>query len=208
MTQFKAAFLNELTRIFRKRKTVVFCIIDIIIIVSHVLLGKIPGSVGFALSSVGSLLNLHGLFFWLIFPLYIFMETMDVFAGEMSNLSIRNVLIRPVTRTKIYLAKACAVCAFILAQILFVGIFGAIFSGIMGDGALTVVRNIAAFIITFIPMIAFVFMASCVSQIVKNGLVGMLLCIFFLLVAYVLEALAPTISAFLFVRHVNMYKMV
>ena len=206
MQQFNAAFRNELTRVFRKRKTVAFCLINIAVIVLYALFQNLS-RISFASGVLGSMGNLHGLFFMVVFPLYVFAETMDVFSGEMANLTIRNALIRPVTRTKIYLAKVCAVCAFILVQIFFAAAFCGVFSAIMGDGAATVAKNAAAFAVTFVPMAAFAFLAAFVTQIVKKGLLGMLLCILFLIASYAAEALAPTVSAFLFVRHIGLYKM-
>ena len=206
MSRFEAAFVNELIRVFRKRKTVVFCIIDVIIVLLYALFynySRLSPAAG-AISSIGSL---HGIFFMAVFPLYIFMETMDTFSGEMSNLTIRNALIRPVTRTKVYLAKVGAVCVFILAQITFTAVCGAVFSIFIGDGAAVIGKSAAAFLITFIPMAAFAFTAALISQLVKNSLLGMLLCIFFLLASYAAEALAPIASAFLFVRHIGLYKM-
>ena len=207
MLQFNATLSNELTRIFKKRKTIVFCSIDIAIIAIYVLSRGVSVTGSVTLSAMGSLLSLHGLFFMIVFPLYIFMETMDIFRGEMSNLTIRNSLLRPVSRTKLYLAKACAVCVFIFSQILFVSVSGAVASIALGDPAGTLLYNVAAFVISFIPMIALIFFTAFVSQIVKNGLLGMLLCIFFLLISYAAEALAPMVSAFLFMRHINMHTM-
>ena len=205
MQQFKAVFTNELGRVFRKRKTIVFCIISILIITLYSLLSTSYISISGAISYIG---NLHSVFFLVVFPLYIFMETIDIFTEEMSSLTIHNVLVRPVTRTKIYLAKICAVCAFMLIQIVFAAVFGAVFSIFMGGGVISAIKNIAAYVITFIPIIAFVFMAAFISQIVKNGLLGMVLCIFFLLVSYLAEVFSPIISTFLFVRHINLYKMI
>jgi len=205
--QFKMAFANELARVFKKRKTVVFCTIDIVIVLGYGLFHILSRSSGYAVGVVGSIGGLHTIFFMIILPLYIFMEIMDLFTGEMSSLAIRNVLIRPITRTKIYLAKVCAVCGFILAQILFVGILSAVIFVFIGSGVGSAVKIFVSYIITFVPMISLVFVAAFISQIVKNGLLGMLLCIFFLLGAYILEAFVPFASAFLFIRHINLYKM-
>ena len=203
MRPFNAAFTNELARIFIGQKTIVFFIVNIVIILLYVLLY----TNSFTASAAGYMVSLHRLFFMAVFPLYIFMETMDVFNGEVSDMTIRNVLIRPVTRLKIYLAKVCAVCVFILVQILFTTLFVTVFSIFIGESAASVVNAAAAFIITFIPMTAFVFTAAFVSQLVKNGMLGMLLCIVFLLISYTAEALAPAVSAFLFVRYIGLYKM-
>ena len=204
MLQFKAVFANELSRVFKKRKTIVFCLINIVIIELYILMSDSSGTISGVIGFVG---NLHNVFFLVVFPLYIFMETIDVFSGEMSSLIIRNTLLRPVTRTKIYLAKVCAVCAFILGLILFTALYMLAYSILVGDSVITTIKNFAAYVITFIPITAYVFMAALISQIVKNSLFGMVLCIFFLLCSYSIEALSPIISAYIFVRHINLYKM-
>jgi|GEM_PF-5880182 len=209
MRQFKAAFANELMRVFRKKKTVVFCIIDIVIIGFYALFQLLYRMAGVSTVNITSALgSLHGLFFMFVFPLFIFMETMDVFTKEMNNSAIKNAIIRPVTRTKVYLAKVFAVCAFILSQIVFVGIVGTAVTMSMGGSSMSMAKSAAAYAITFIPLIAFVFLAAFIAQIVKNGLLGMLLGILFLIVSYVTEMFMPYVSAFIFVRHINIYKMI
>jgi len=207
MQQFNAALVNEMTKIFRRRKTVLFCLADIAIILLFVVFNSLSSVDAYMLSALGSMFSMHNLFFMLVFPLYIFIETMDIFTGEMDDQTIRNALVRPVARMKIYLAKVCAVCTFIFVQILLVGVIWASVSVYLGEKAGNALKNIAAFAISFIPMIAFVFFAAFVAQIAKNGLIGMLLCIFFLIVSYTTEALAPTAAAFLFTRHINLHKM-
>ena len=204
MQQFKAVFINELSRVFAKRKTIVFFAVNVLLIVLNSLVLRSSNPILTVLGRAGSL---HGIFFMVVFPLYIFMETLGVFTGEMSSLIIRNVLIRPVARAKIYLAKVCAVCAFILVQILFVAVANLVFSVCTGGDILYALKNVAAFIITFIPMIAFVFTAAFIAQLVKNSLLGVVLCVFFLLAAYCAEIFVPMLSNFLFVRHINLYKM-
>ena len=208
MRQFRAALTNEFAHVMKKRKTIVFYAIDIVIVFCYGLFLVLSHSSGFSIGLAGFLGSLYTIFFYIIFPLYIFLETMDIFTGETTNLTIRNVLVRPVTRTKVYLAKVCAVCGFILIQILYAGILSAIVSAFTGSDAGSAIIVFAAFVITFVPMIPFVFVAAFLSQTVKNGLLGMLLCILFLLVSYALEAFVPVVSAFLFVRHINLYKMI
>ena len=130
---------------------------------------------------------------------------MDIFTAEMSSGLIKTMLIRPIARIKIYLAKVSAVGVFVLAHILFVAAFAGIFSAILGQTNMAVA--VCAYLITFVPLLGFIFVAALVAQFVKNGLLGMLLCIFFTLACYALEVFFTLGSAFVFTRHLSMYKL-
>ena len=189
MLPFNAAFSNELSRVFKTPKVILFFIIDLLVIGAYILLKDYSAEIYVA---VGPEFSIHAIFFMAVFPLFIFMKTMSIFADETSDETITNTLIRPIERVKVYLAKICAICVFILAHILFVGLL---------------MLKVPAFLISFIPMIAFVFFAAFISQLVKSGSFGMLVCLLFLLASYAAQVFMPAASAFLFVRQISLYQL-
>ena len=204
---FKVNLVNELTRMFKKKKTIVFIIINLVICgIASLIVSAINNNSNIHITNIWG--NLHTIFFYIVLPLYIFIETLDLFTAETGTGLIKNVLVRPITRMKVYLSKVSAVGIFILFQIFSIIIFCAIISVIGNYAASTIVMGALSYIISFIPLIAFIFITAFIAQIVKNGLLGMLFCIFFSLICYATEIFFTSASAFVFTRHLKMYKMI
>ena len=204
---FTVNLTNELTRMFKKKKTIVFLIINLVIC-----MGAVASSLILSLSTKVQISNiwagLHTVFFYGVLPMYIFIETLEIFTQEMSTGLIRNILIRPITRIKVYSSKIMAIGIFILFQIITIIIFCTLISLISRYNINTIATGIMSYLISFIPLLAFVFVAALIAQLVKNGLLGMLFCLFFTFVCYATELFFVYASAFIFTRHLKMYRMV
>jgi len=105
-----------------------------------------------------------------ILPLFTAMMTVDLFAGEVSNESIKNTLLMPINRNKAYLAKISALSIMILSLLgsLFVinMVFGSLFFGL---GSIQFFTTFLAYMGTSIPLIMMSVLVSVIALIFKSS---------------------------------------
>ena len=127
MDKFVANLNNELFKLRKRKKYLVFLILGTLVCVGgafRVLLANfITGQLGTEAVSraalMGNLMNSNLTFILLIFlPLMAMMAACDLFVGEQADHTMRFALMRPVSKGKLFFSKATAVlvlCAFDLA---------------------------------------------------------------------------------------------
>ena len=102
MESFKATLINEIEKLYKKKKIIVAAILSFIIII----LGQIAMTClksGFGIRAVGSMefpILVLSLVANTVIPLFTALVTIDCFIGEFSHNTIKVALTRPVTRLK------------------------------------------------------------------------------------------------------------
>lgn len=116
MAVFRITLINELEKLYRKKKVFVAVILSLAVVVIGQL-GVLGVRTGFGIRGTGnaefSILVLT-VVVNSILPLFIALVTIDSFSGEFSHNTMKITLTRPVSRFKIFLAKITAITLFIL----------------------------------------------------------------------------------------------
>ncbi len=114
--------VNELQKILLQRKTHVLALFLLVIPVAMALgVSSFQQHIGvLAFGSGDFSVWILDCFTTLFLPLFIFMWVADSFAGEVDDQSIKIVLLRPITRFKVYLAKNLAIISLVLLTLLVV----------------------------------------------------------------------------------------
>lgn len=203
------SFRNELEKLAVRKKYFVLLVITAIIPAAAALAaGTFQGSLGLAsIRGMDLPLLILGTFTGFLLPLYTFMVAADLFAGERSDRSVKAILLRPVTRFKVFASKAACIGVYILthlAVLLAVSLLSGLFLGWGGtflQGMLPILSEYGAAIL---PLLMLALLSIMVSQL-AGGTTGTL--VFSVLVcagASVLSAAVPGLADFLFTSHVFM----
>ena len=139
-------------------------------------------------------------------PILIFMIMPDLFSSEFENNSIKSILMRPISRAKIFFSKIIGAAYYILLCLLFLAVICITIQAFSGRFS-EAVAIFTAYFISIIPMVAFITFSAMISQFFNNSTLAM----FMSLVLYVvMVVVVPVISikagAVLFTSHLNFYK--
>jgi ABC-2 type transport system permease protein len=174
MKSYQVAIKNELYKLIHRRKTK--WLIGIILGLSVI------GIIGiFIIQNLTSthVVNASELATWLlqlmdglILPLFVTMMTIDLFTGELGNETIKNTLLMPINRSRVYLAKittvAIAIVGILLGMFIVNVTVGTIFFGVSSmTGQL--LATFLAYLLTSIPLILISILAAMIGLSFKSS---------------------------------------
>lgn len=174
MAGFKAALINEIEKLSKKKKGAVAVILSLIFII----LGQLSVSSvrsGFGLRGTGSnefpILVLSVLVNTLL-PLFTALVTIDSFCGEYSQNTMKITLTRPISRFKFFTAKITAIMSFVLANLLFVMVFSLIAGAIFNSNSFTfvgILRIIISYLVSLLPMLVLSLVIILITNFIRSG---------------------------------------
>lgn len=207
MSNLKAAYLNELYKISKKKKIIVAAILSIAaIIVAGLIVSSINNFMGIRMSGTFSIMVLSVLNHTLI-PLFTAFLCIDMFGGEFLDGTIKFTLTRPVTRLKVYVSKMLAVGTFILANLLFIMVLSFILSLFVKGGGTGILQIILAHIASFFPLFVFALLVMLISNIVRGTTGAFLLTILIYLVFFGLQIGFSGYQSFFFTSLFDWYNL-
>ena len=208
MQYLKAAYINELYKISKKKKIIVAAILSLAaLVVAGIIVSTVSNFMGINVtgSSEFSILVLPVLNYTL-FPLFTAFVAIDMVAGEFADGTIKTTLTRPATRFQVYLAKALAVGTFILANLLFVMVTSMIGSLFLNPGMMNVGSIFIAYLVSFLPLFVFALMVMLIANFAKNTwafLLSLILYLAFIAFGFVW----PNYQSFFFTSAFNWYTL-
>ena len=166
MQPFWASVKNELFKLKKRKKYLVFLILGVLVCVGSalrvlfanlVLDGEVPRKL-----LMGNLAIENLLFLLLVFlPLIALMGACDLFAGETADHTLRFSLMRPIGKGKLFFSKAAAVwivCLFDLVVLLAVS---SLVQVLMGGGGEGVARSFLSGLLDMIPLAVLILFSAC-----------------------------------------------
>jgi len=175
MVGFKAAFLNETTKLLKKKKILAAAVLSVL----AVMIGQVAVTAikhGFGLRVVGSTefpLVVLSIFIYTILPLFATFVAIDMFNGEFSSNTMKITLTRPVTRFGVYSAKVLTLALFIAANLLFVMMFSFVAGLLFNPSSaswLGIVRIVLAYSSSFLPVFVFSLLVVWFCNLLRGGL--------------------------------------
>ncbi len=162
----KAAYLNEMFKISKKKKLIVASILaaSVLLAVSAAVMG-IDSIAGIKMSAGGNFPLLVLPFFeYALIPLFSAFICIDMFSGEFTGDTIKLTLTRPASRFKIFTAKSFASATFIIAFLMFTLIVSSFFSLFFGMSASGFISCAKAYLVCFVPLMVLSQMVILVSN--------------------------------------------
>lgn len=209
MSSLKAAYINELYKLSKRKKITVSCILSVLaVVIAAVIVGTANNFMGIRITGESEfpILVLSVLNYTLI-PLFTVLVCIDMVGGEFSGQTIKMVLTRPVSRTKVYLSKTFAAATFILVNLLFVMVTSLVLSLFIKGDLWGFGKVLTAYLASFFPMFVFALFAMLISTIFKGTGSAFFISILLFLVCTALQAVSGELQSFLFTSTFGWYRL-
>lgn len=212
MAGFRAALINELKKLYKKKKVVVAASVSLIFII----LGQLSITIlrsGFGVRGVSSMefpLLVLSVIVNSILPLFTALVTIDSFSGEFSQNTMKITITRPVTRLKFFTAKVASIMIFILVNLLFVMIFSILVGLIFNSNFFTIesiLRIVISYLVTLIPMLILVLIIVLLTNVLKSGISVFFVTILIFIIFKALEIIFSSYSSLFFTSMLDWYTL-
>lgn len=206
MKKYFACVQNEWTKLIHKKKYIVFLIIGICLlcfnIFGRLLISKLSGMT-LSISGGGTSMSMISLFIAFFIPLIAMMSVCDLFSAEIQDQTVKAILMRPVSRFKIYLGKltASALLAFMYIAVLLVA--SVLLDAAAGKKTIEIFYPTAAYLIDLVPIIIVILMAAFINQLTKSSTMSMFLCIIVYMLLYIIGIFIPAMGGLLFTGYMK-----
>ncbi|WP_425801440.1 ABC transporter permease [Desulfitobacterium sp. Sab5] len=212
MGVFKIALINELEKLYKKKKVLAAIILSIIV----VLVGQLSVlgvRTGFGIRGAGKVefpMFVLSVVVNTILPLFTALVTIDCFSGEFAQNTIRATLTRPVSRFKIFAAKIAAIALFILT-ILFLLLILSLISGLIFNAnsatGSDVLKTVIAYTVSSLPQIIIGLGIVLIANVFKSGVSVFFISILCFLGIKVLEIVFSQYSGMLITAQLDWYTL-
>lgn len=198
MNSLLANTLNEIQKIFLKKKTIAFLVVTSLIpigaVASFVMFQNKLGI--FAVNSTGFPVLMLELFTTLLLPLFIFSTAAEQFAGEVGEKTLKITLTRPITRLNVFASKILSTGIFIVINLGLIYLISTLAGlSLEGGKVLTgVLQGLTAYLTAVVPMTFLCIEAAFVAQFFKSSSGALTTCVFVYLAAKIIPILSPVIS--------------
>ncbi|MDO0824555.1 ABC transporter permease [Desulfosporosinus nitroreducens] len=212
MAVFQAALLNELEKLYKKKKVLVAILLSLAVIVigQLVIVGvrsgfglRGTGSVEFPMLVLSVVVNT-------ILPLFTALVAIDSFSGEFTQNSMRITLTRPVSRFKIYTAKITSIVLFILGALLLLLVFSLLAGFIFNTNSATLDslgRTVFSYFVSLLPLTVLALAIALLANIFKSGIAVFFVSILTFLALKVLGVLFSQYSSLFLTTQLDWYNL-
>lgn len=209
MSSLKAAYINELYKLSKRKKITVSCILSVLaVVIAAVIVGSANNFMGIRITGESEfpILVLSVLNYTLI-PLFTVLVCIDMVGGEFSGQTIKMVLTGPVSRTKVYLSKAFAAATFIMVNLLFVMVTSLFLSLFIKGNLWGVGKVLTAYLASFFPMLVFALLAMLISTIFKGTGSAFFISVLIFLICAAAQVFLNGGQSFLFTSTFGWYRL-
>ncbi|HEY9061024.1 MAG TPA: ABC transporter permease [Pseudobacteroides sp.] len=174
MEELRAASVNEIERLFKKRKAIVAIIISIIaIILGQLVVVGIRFGIGSRAADKAEFpLLVLFIFVNAILPLFTALVSIDIFAGEFSQNTMKIAILRPISRLKLFLSKIVAIAFFVFMNLLVVMSLSTLIGMLFNPGNISfmhMLKIVSAYLISIFPVLTVALMVVFLANLFKNG---------------------------------------
>ncbi|MDF2503964.1 MULTISPECIES: ABC transporter permease [Clostridium] len=212
MVEFKATLINEMEKLYKKKKALVAVILSLaFIIFGQIFISVVRNNFGVqGVSSNEFPFLILSIIVNTLLPLFVALVTIDSFSGEYSQNTMKITLTRPVTRLKLYSAKIVSICIFVFSILMLSMIFSVVSGLIFNSNSFNfigILKIILSYIVTLFPMIVLCLMIVLFANILKNGIAVFFLSILMFVAFKALEILFSGYSGLLFTSIFGWYNL-
>jgi len=214
MTSFYAAYRNELTKLFLRKKYIVFLVLGLIICIGWAALAFVAA--GLMNRGMGVFFNLAPtpmgalpIFLQVILPLLIFMGATDLITTEGAEGTMKGSIFCPVEKWKLYTAKIFAIMMYVVIYLTCIYAASTILNQTMGN-ALNAGQLLNAFIsyaLALPPLVVLATFAAFVALLVRSSTLVMLILIGSYLLLNALPLFSPVFSELIFTSYLGWHRL-
>lgn len=211
MDVLRANIVNELQKLFLKRKILVLLIlVAAACFIPAFFITSIQTRLIFiSLSSISFPLMVLSVFTNVFLPFFIFMAASELFAGEVGSKSLKLVLLRPISRFKVFASKNIALSIYIIINLLVVFIVSVLSCVVLNQGS--ALQNISlitfAYFIDVIPAIILAVFSSFLVQFFRSSTSALTACVLLYIVVRILSLFIGGLNNAVFTSYLNWYSI-
>lgn len=206
-----ANFKNELQKLCARKKYLVFLIIEIGICLISALVSmlatKFLNANNITLNPTTMPMSVLTFFIEVMIPLIAFMAATDTFSTEYGDRSIKGILVRPISRMKIFISKTLAIAAVAIFNLIAVFAVTTVLELMSKGGMSGFLHSFAAYLLDIIPLFAVILMAVFINQVGKSSTLSMFLCIIIYIILKIIGIFIPQTSGLLFTGYMQWHNL-
>jgi ABC-2 type transport system permease protein len=214
MTALGASYRNELEKLVRRKKYLVFLILGLAVclllnLLGRALTGFISSQGGLVFSLTPTPMGTLPFFLHILIPFLMFMGLTDLITVEGTENTMKSVICRPAERWKLYAAKLLAVLTYAAVYLLCVFILSAVLNQISSNplGVSDLLTALASYALTLIPLAVLAAFAALVALFGKSGTLTMFILLLLYLLLSVLPVFFPILTQILFTSYLSWYRL-
>lgn len=209
MHSLYANLRNEMEKLWTRRRTKGFLLLTLLLpVFSAILFTVIPNNTAVIGGLGGSLpMLMLSLFTFALLPLLLFMTAADSFTGEAAARTLKLVLVRPITRAKVFASKVLAIAIYIAVSLAVLWIASVLSGWFISGGEVTggLLDSMKAYTASFLPMIAIGLVTVLIAQCFNNSTGAMALIIFIYAAAKLIPFVLPQVSVWSVFSYTDWY---
>ena len=212
MAVFKAALINELEKLYKKKKALAAIIFSLaVIILGQLMILGVRSGFGIRGAGRGEFpILVLSVVVSTVLPLFVALVAIDSFSGEFAHNIIRVTLTRPVSRFKIFSAKVMAIAIFILFNLLLIFVFSVVIGLIFDYGSMAlpdIGKSFLAYMVSLLPLLVLVLGIILLTHILKSGISVFFAAVLLFVASEILALIFPTYASLLITSHLGWYKL-
>ncbi|HVJ48508.1 ABC transporter permease [Desulfitobacterium sp.] len=174
MAVFQIALVNELEKLYKKKKALAAVILSLAVIILGQL-GVLGVRTGFGIRGAGNIafpMLVLSVVVNTILPLFTALVTIDSFSGEFAQNTMRITLTRPASRFKIFMAKITAITLFILTilvLLLILSLIAGFLFNVSSATASDVLKTVLAYAVSILPQFILALGIVLIANLFKSG---------------------------------------
>lgn len=174
MAVFQIALVNELEKLYKKKKALVAVILSLAVIVIGQL-GVLGIRSGFGIRGTGNLefpMLVLSVVVNTVLPLFTALVTIDSFSGEFTQNTMRITLTRPVSRFKVFAAKIAAITLFIMTILALLLILSMVAGFLFNVNSATfgdLLKTILSYVVSIFPQFILALGIVLIANLFKSG---------------------------------------
>lgn len=207
MDNLKGNVINEIQKLFLKKKIIAFLVIMMI-------MGFLPGFfisviqqkvVFIALNSISFPQIILSIITNVFLPLFIFICASELFSGEEGDKTIKLVLTRPISRFKVFLSKNLALFVYVIISLILILIVSTLSAVLLGLSIDSISKVIFSYLIDIIPALILAIFSTFMVQFFKSSSGALISCILTFIGINILTLFIKGFNNIIFTSYLNWY---
>lgn len=211
MNSLKANTINELQKLLLRKKTFVLLIIVSAgcFLPAFFITSIQKRFIYVSLASMSYPLMILSAFTNVFLPLFIFMAASEIFAGEVGSKSLKLVLLRPISRFKVFLSKNIALIVYIIINLLVVFLVSILSCIALNEGTilLNISQVISAYLIDIIPAAILAVFSTFLVQFFRSSSGALTACVLLYVIIRILSLFISGLNNIIFTSYLNWYSI-
>lgn len=212
MAGFKAALINELFKLLKKKKLLAAAVFSVL----AVMIGQLAVMViehGFGLRVAAGAefpLMVLSVLIYTLLPLFATFAAIDMFSGEFSSNTMKITLTRPVSRLGVFTAKVATTAFFILVNLFFVMVLSLVVGMLFHPASATlagILRVMTAYAATFLPVFVFSLLVILLANLIRGGVAVFFLSVLLFIAFNILGIVYSSLSSFFITSTFDWYTL-